>query len=333
MRTSALGCIATLMGLAVPVESMAADSTGSSTFFAGAEFDNRDSRRVDLGLTLRSGGGTSLSLVGSRTDTAAETLDLESTYAFGKVTHDFGRIGLGAGVRHMEDEGLTETLGLLGTAFLDVGQARLTATIESRKTDLAEAPFEASGADLGLDDVTTATGTATCNVDSLGYGVGFELTQQGWSLYASGMAFDYSAYKCAVEVTSTSGGTTGGGPAGPGRAPFGIARPAVVTQLAAGTMRPLGGYSSTLVPREAALLESSFMIGASFAVGARSTLGVELYHDTEQFAPVDSSTLLGYVIFGLTESLSLEFNLGTREADGFDSATFAGLRLSATIGR
>jgi hypothetical protein len=97
--------------------------------------------------------------------------------------------------------------------------------------------------------------------------------------------------------------------------------------------RPLGGYTSTLVPREAALLESSFMIGASVAVGARSTLGVELYHDTEQFAPVDSSTLLGYFSFGLTESLSLEFTLGAREADGFDSATFAGLRLSATIGR
>lgn len=333
MRTSVLGCIASLMGVAVPVASVAADSGGSSTFFAGAEFDNQDSQRFDLGMTLRSSGGTSLSLVGSRTDTEAETQDLDSTYAFGKVTHDFGGIGLGAGVRHMEDDGFTETLGMLGTAFLDFGQARITATIESRQTDFDDALFEASGAELGLDDVTTATGTAACSVDSLGYGLGFELTRQRWSLYASGVVFDYSAYECAVEVTATTNGAAGGGPAGPGRAPFGIARPAGVTQLAAGSIQPLGGYTSTLVPRDAALLESSLMVGASVAVGLRSTLGVELYHDTEQFAPVDSSTLLGYLIFGLTESLSLELTLGAREADGFDSATFAGLRLSATIGR
>jgi hypothetical protein len=145
MRTSVLGCIVSLMGVAVPVASLAADSAGSSTFFAGAEFDNQDSRRFDLGMTLRSSGGTSLSLVGSRTDTEAETQDLNSTYAFGKVTRDFGRIGLGAGVRHMEDDGFTETLGLLGTAFLDFGQARITATIESRQTDFDDALFEASG--------------------------------------------------------------------------------------------------------------------------------------------------------------------------------------------
>jgi len=312
--------------------SVAMESPGSATFFAGAEFDSQDSQRLDLGMTLRSGGGTTLNLTGSRTDTETETRDLTSNHAFGKVTHDFGRFGLGAGIRHMEDQGLTSTLGLLGTAFVDLEQVRITATLEGRETDFDDAVFTASGADLGLEDVTTASGTAACSVNSLGYGLGIELAQPRWTLYASATVFDYSAYKCAVEVTSTTGATPGA-PAGPGRAPFGIARPGIVTQLAAGITRPLGGYTSTLVPREAALLESSLMIGAGFALGARSTLGVELYHDTEEFAPIESTTLLGYVTFELTEALSLELNLGAREADGFDSVTFAGLRLSATVGR
>jgi len=106
---------------------------------------------------------------------------VSSTYAFGQLTHDFGRFGLGAGVRHMRDEDLSKTLGYQGSAFLDLTAARFTAAVESRSTDFDDAPFTASGSDLGLTGVTSASGIAACSVDSLNYGLGFSIARPSYS--------------------------------------------------------------------------------------------------------------------------------------------------------
>ena len=88
----------------------------------------------------------------------------------------------------------------------------------------------------------------------------------------------------SASLTSTTGGSTPG-PVGPAeRAPIRVTRPSVVTQLASNAIGGFSGYSSTRVPREAALLESSLMVGASFSFSPRTMLGVELYQDSEEFA-------------------------------------------------
>jgi hypothetical protein len=325
--------LATVLAIATLSMPATAETAAGATFFAGAEFDDQDGQRFDLGLAATSSGGTRVDLVGSRTETELDTRDLTSTYAFGSLTHDFGRFGLGAGVRHMQDDDFTDTLGLLGMAFVDFASGRLTFSLESRESDFDELPFTLSGEELGLDGVTSASGTATCSVDSLGYGVRLEIVTPGWSFYSSATAFDYSTETCDFEVTSTTGGTTGGAGPGAGRPPIAISRPSIVTGLAAGVTTPLGGYGSTLVPHEAALLESSLMVGANFAAGARTTLGLEFYRDSEQFFDVDTNTVLGYVSFRLTDALGLELTAGVRESDGFENAAFAGLRLSASVSR
>ena len=326
-------CAAIAAVLAVASPALAEPSAGT-TFYAGAEFDDQDSQRFDAGLSFLSAGGTGVDVAGSWTDTDWTGGGLSSSYLYGLLTHDFGRFGLGAGARHMRDEDLSETLGLLGAAFVDFESARLLAMLETRDTDFDEAPFTATGEDIGMPDITSVSGTSKCSVDSLGYGLALDATMERWSFYASAMAYDYDSQACAVEITSVDGGSTGGGGGGMGgggEGKYGVKGP-MAERMVVGAAAPLAGYTSTLVPREAALLESSIMMGAGFELGSRGTVGLEFYHEVEEFAPVETDTLLGYWTFDLGQSYALEFSVGISDTDGYDQATFVGLRFYASMG-
>jgi len=219
-------------------------------------------------------------------------------------------------------------LGYLGSAFVDFPAARVTASVETRSTDFDETSFTASGAELGLTGISSASGVATCSVDSLGYGLGLSVVRPTFSFYASGTKFDYSSYDCTATVTSTTSGSTTSPVSPGGRAPIHVTLPAAVTQLASNVTTRFGGYSSTRVPREGALLDSSVMVGASFALTARNTLGVELYHDSEEFAQSDTTTALAYLAFPLTRSVSMNVTAGASESDVLKNTVFAGVKLT-----
>ncbi len=250
------------------------------------------------------------------------------------MTHDFGRFGLGLGGRYLRNEDYAETLGLVGAAFVDFEQVRLTARFEGRSTDFDATSFTASGEDLGLEDVVSVSGTSKCSVDSLGYGLALDATLEKWSFYASAMAYDYDSYSCKVEISSiVDGGGGGGGNGGsPGPGWQGGVKGPAAERLVTATAIPLAGYTSTLLPRESALLESSVMLGASVEVGSRSLLGVEFYHEVEEFAPVDANTLLGYFDYDVGSNMTLELTVGATDADGYDTAAFVGLGVYADFG-
>jgi hypothetical protein len=206
--------------------------------------------------------------------------------------------------------------------------------LEARGTDFDEAPFSATGEDIGMPEITSVSGTSKCSVDSLGYGLAIDATMERWFFYASGMAYDYDSQECAVEITSIDGGSTGGagnGGNGQGSGPYGVKGP-MAERMVSAAAAPLAGYTSTLVPREAALLESSIMAGAGFGLGSRGTVGLEFYHEVEEFAPVETDTLLGYWDFELGESFALRLSAGVSDTDGYDQAFFLGLRIYASMG-
>jgi hypothetical protein len=318
------GSGALLVAATLPFGIAAAEETASSAtiFFTGIEFSNQDSHRFDLGLGFDSAGGTSIDLAGSRTEAELGAADFSSTYTSGKLTHDFGGFGFGAGVRHTRDEDFSKTLGWVGTAFVDAGITRLSATFESRSTDFDDTPFAISGADLGLTEIGTISGLVACSVDSRGYGAGLQIAQPQWSVYGSATAFDYSSSDCRASITSVTGGT--GTPIRLG--------PQILSRLATRVTNRLSGYSSRRLPRDAALLESSIMAGASFTPTERATLGLEVYRDSEEFAAATTNTLLTYLGISLTSTLTADLTLGTSQTDGLDDTAFAGLQISATIG-
>ena len=299
-----------------------------ATFFTGVGLDNEDSRRFDLGMKLRSRRETTFELVGSRSDAEFDAESFYSTVVRADLSHDFGRFGLGGGVLHIRDEEVVETLGWSGSGALDFSDARVTGRLEYRSSDFADSPFTASGADLGLPALQSVSGTAACSIASFGYRLGLNVFRGRASFYGSGAVFDYSSYECAADVQTL----TPGSPAGP-RAAILVRRPRLARQLASSVINRRSGYSGTLAPSEATLLESSFTIGAGYALGSRTALGMELYRDTEEFAPVESSTLLGYVELQLSRTLAVEFTLGATDTAPLDSSVFAGVQVSASLGK
>jgi hypothetical protein len=321
--------------LAVAASPALADRMPGTTLFAGAEVDDQDSQRLDLALSTLSDGGTGLDLAAAWTDTDWSNGDLSSTHVFGLVTHDFGKFGLGGGARYIRDEDYAETLGLIGAAFWDFDGVRVTLRLEGRNTDFDQTSFTASGEELGLVDVVSVSGTSRCSVDSLGYGLALDASFDNWSFYASAMAYDYDSHDCRIEITSvvdggTNGGAGNGGSPGPGWQ-GGVKGPAA-RQLVTFTAAPLAGYTSTLLPRDSALLESSVMAGARFGIGSRSSLGAELYYESEEFAPVDATTLLGFFNHDVGSKATLELTVGATDADGYDTAAFIGLGVYVDVG-
>jgi len=325
--------------LAVAAPPALADRMPGTTFFAGAELDDQDSQRLDLALSTLSDGGTGLDLAAAWTDTDWSTGDLSSTHVFGLISHDFGKFGVGGGARYIRDDDYSETVGLIGVAFWDFETVRVTARLEGRNTDFDQTSFTVSGEELGLEDVVSVSGTSRCSVDSLGYGIALDASFASWSFYASAMGYEYDSYDCRIEVTSVVDGGTGGGAGGgmgnggsPGPGWRGGVKGPAARQLVTFTAAPLAGYTSTLLPRDAALLESSVMAGASFGLGSRSSLGAEIYYETEEFAPVDAATLLGFFNYDVGSSVTLELTVGATDADGYDTAAFIGLGVYVDVG-
>ncbi|MEX2151096.1 MAG: hypothetical protein WD793_12855 [Steroidobacteraceae bacterium] len=304
--------------------------SGGGTFFAGVDIDNQDSHRLTAGVTHLSAGGTSFELIGVRSEIDSDSLSLSSTYAHGLLGHDFGDLGFAAGLRHLSDDSFADTLGLFGAAFLDFSGSRLTATIESRDTDFEDTEFTASGEELDLEGITSASGIASCSVASLGYGLRLEVIRTKWSFYASGTAFDYSSHECTATITET---TEGSGPGPPVTAPVNVRVPSVVSRVVSGVGGGFAGYSARLVPRDGSLLESSVMAGASFALGSRYVLGFEVYGDSEEFAEAQTTTALAYFEFRATPQFSVTLTAGGTESDALDSSVFAGVRLARHFGR
>lgn len=334
MRALPVLCRSLLLSAFAPLMATAADAgqSADATFFTGAELDNQDSRRFDLGMSLRSARGTRFDLAGSRAETDSDALNVSSTSAMAKLGRDFGSVGIAAGVRHVRDEDISQTLGWIGEAFVDFASARVTATIESKSTDFDETPFEASAAELGLAGSGNVSGTAECGVDAMGYGLRVSVDRATWSLYGSAMHFEYSADDCSAAVASADSGGPEGAEMPASQMPIAITRPEVLSAFGSIVTSRLSGYSATLLPREAALLERSLMVGAAYALSSGSTLGIELYRDSEQFAPAETTTLLGYFAFALSRVVSMELSLGATDTELLDNSVFAGLRFSASFG-
>jgi len=240
----------------------------------------------------------------------------------------------------MRDQDYAETVGFVGAAFWDFESVRLTARLEGRNTDFDATSFTVSGEELGLVDVVSVSGTSRCSVDSLGYGIALDASFDNWSFYASATGYEYDSYDCRVEITSVVDGGTNGGTGGgmgnggsPGPGWQGGVKGPMARQLVTYTAAPLAGYTSTLLPREAVLLESSVMAGASVGIGSRSSLGAELYYESEEFSPVDATTLLGFFSYDVGSSVTLELTIGAIDADGYDNAVFVGLGVYVDVGR
>jgi hypothetical protein len=297
-----------------------ASPSNTASIYAGGEWGNTDSQRLDAGAVFRYHTATVFSAAVSRGEADLTVGRASSTYATARVTHDFGSFGLGAGVRHGEVENVSTTLGWFASGFYDHREMRIVAEIESRDSELAPTSFtEDFGPGVGV-----VSGTSGCDVASIGYSAQFTLGRPRWSLYASARGYDYADFECAlVSADLPETGLPGRG-RGRGRA--------LGRRLAAGALQRVSGFASRLMPREATLLESSASLGAMMPFTERWYGGLELYHDVEKLGSTDFATALAFAGMRLNGGVWItEFSLGYTAVDVIEDTTFVGLRVTAEL--
>jgi hypothetical protein len=301
--------------------------------YSGGELDDDSGKRIDLGISFSTDGGTTYSLSGARADVDSPVGSLVSTGGEAEIEHDFGRFGVSGGLRHVREQDFSESITWLAGAYLDFDVSRIGASIERRDLDMDETTFTVAGSDLGLNNFDSATGTATCSVTSTGYGVSGVLTRPRWSLYGSAIQYDYSGYDCmsTLTVLTLNGNDI---PVAPGsRAPIAVRRPLLFQRVSRNITRAFDGLTARRIPRETALLESTAMLGVDTVMGSRITFGAEAYFDADEFAPTDTTTFLGYFEWRATKMVSLTTTIGTSDSDAFGSLQFLGLRVTASFDR
>lgn len=298
---------------------MAQEADAPSAFSAGAQVDNESGQRLALGLTVGATPATSFTLQGVVAETELNSTDTRTSMASAAIEHDFDAFGASLGLRHAEGQDVNRSLAAIGTLFRDFGTTRLTAMLEGRQIEFDDSAFTTQAADLGLP-IGTVSGTAACDADSIGYGLGLRRSGSTGAFYAAASAYEYTSYRCDVVLDS------GGDPLrrNPGRAIF--------NRLAGGITDQLRGFSATRAPRDALLLESALMIGGARYLGDRA-LGFELYHDTEEFGGEQATTALGFFEWPLTRATRLQASVGATDAESGGTPLFAGVTVFMQIGR
>ncbi len=287
-----------------------------ASVYAGLELGNTDTRRAEAGATLRPNDNWSGTLALARADFDFPGDDAASTVGSAKVAYDFGDFGVGAGLRRGEIDEISVTRGWLVSGFYEVSDWRLSAEIEARDTALAAAGFT----NEEIPGAGRVSGTARCDVDSLGYGAQANYSRSRWSGFAALRLFQYDDFDCAVEVSGRPRGDRP--PRARGRGLGG--------RLASNTLKVVTGFSPRLIPREATLLESTLALGATYSIDELWLGGGELYRDVERASGADFMTALAFANRRMTDTLSVELWVGYATAT-FEDTAFAGVRMQADL--
>ena len=312
-----MGGVLLTIALSDSIAAVPESARNTASIYAGGEWGDTDSQRLDAGAVFRYRTRTVFSAALSRGEAALLEGQAVSTYAMAKVTHDFGDFGLGAGVRQGEVEEVSETKGWFASAFYDYRDIRLVAEIEWRNSDLAQTPFtEDFGPGVGV-----VSGVSACDVASVGYSAQFTLGRPRWSLYASARGYDYDDYECGLISAQL-----------PATAPPGRGRGrALGRRLAGNALQRVSAYASRLMPRESTLLESSLSLGAMMPLTEQWYGGLEMYHDVQKLSGADYATALAFAGMHLTGVWSAEISVGYTAVDLIEDTTFAGLRVTAEL--
>lgn len=302
-----------LMLAACPAWSELPPSTNAS-IYAGFEFGNTDSRRMDAGASLQFREAWSASAQVARSDFELPDEDMVSTVANLKLSYDFGAAGVGLGVRQGEIQDVVSTDGMFAAGFVDWDAMRFTLEVESRESDLAPASFTE---DLGSG---VQSGISDCSVDSIGYLAQFNVDRPDWAAYVSYRTFDYGDFDCAVTVAAAPGGP-----------PAHARGRALGRRLGAGALQPVAGFSSRLIPREAALLDSGVALGVLLPIRDRWFAGLDLYRDEEIVEGNSYSTAVGFAVYQFTATWSVELSAGYSDAEVVEDTAFAGFRVIASL--
>lgn len=277
----------------------------------GTEIDDRNGYILYGALGGDLGGRTTWDLAASSADTSTDFYDLRTTAYDGSVYHDFGAIGLRAGLGGWTDDEIV-AVDQFSAAFDVHGDGWLIAL----QTRLGTSDFEPFDIDRTITrrdgSLLTISATADCKVDDTGMGARVRVSNDEWAFAVDGMTFDYDDFGCDFDLAALD-----------------VLRRATrdeFVQLADRVTDVLSFSSGRRLLYETSFLDSRLSLSLNRNTATRS---YGLYYDRieDVFFERTADTLSGSMSFVLASGNEIEAYLGATDTDGEDTVFFVGLSL------
>jgi hypothetical protein len=165
------------------------------------------------------------------------------------------------------------------------------------------------------------SGRADCSLDNTGYGASLSRGGGAWYFSAGGMFYDYADSDCSIGNVTLP----------PELTALPVLSREIFRRIAARVLDGAGQLIGSQLTRENGLLDSTLSLGLQHQSGVR-TWGVDYYHDREEFAGLESDTLVGSLTFPVGGRTDLELRLGATDGDAIGTVGFAGLTFYVYLG-
>ena len=303
---------------AVLFAQVGAAQAGAFVLNAGGELDDESGYRVDAGIVWLPVKTTWLSLQLSQADSSTDLADFVTSHAVASIDHRFGMIGLSLEGRLREEEDFLEARTVAGSIYLDTAGWRFSAMAETRASEFEPQTFSDVVMTRGGVPLTVSA-TSQCSLDNIAYGVSASYAFGAWRVAGSGLQFDYDDAECALtDVTPPS---------------FERSQrvgPRVLPQVAP-RLDAFEALHRSTVTRDSAFLDATVSLSVGYEEGER-LWDLTWYRDREQFADIESDTLIGAVTLPLTERTDVELRLGATDSDLAGTVGFAGVSVFLYLG-
>jgi hypothetical protein len=292
----------------------AEDSRSVWLLTAGAELDDEDGYRVDLGATWAPTRATSVSAYAGSADTSTDFNNFASRMAGLALDHSFGQVEASLELRWWGDSELFESRAVAAGLYYREQGWRFGLRGELRESDFDPIPFDVEIPIRNL--IVPVSGTARCGLDNTGYGASVSHTGKSWSVLLAGTQYEYSSTDCALSDLAV--------PPQAGNVPP-INRQ-LFRRIADAVLTRGADLLGSALTRENGFLDYSLWGSVALRSGL-NTYGLDYFHDREEFQGLVADTLVGSVTFPVSNRLDLELRMGATDSELSGTVAFAGLTL------
>ena len=275
----------------------------------GMEVDDQSGYIVFGALGGDMAARTTWDLAMSSADTSTDLYDLRTTAYDGSIYHDFGTVGLRAGLGGWSDDEIvavdrfSAALDVHGDGWLVALQARLDNN-DFEPLDIDRTITRRDGSLL------TISATADCKVDDTGIGARLRVSSGEWAFAIDGMTFEYDDFSCDFDLVALD-----------------VLRRATrdeFVQLADRVTDVLSFSSGRRLLYETSFLDSRLSLSLNRNTPTRS---YALYYDRIEgvFFERTADTLAGSMSFVLSSGHEIETYVGATDSNGDDTVVFVGM--------